>query len=48
MNCNSGNNEKYVIEAQMNLIFVKAVKQSKIIKKISFFKVLYRAFTKRL
>ena len=34
MNCNSGNNKEYVLEAQMSLIFVEAVKQSKIIKSL--------------
>ena len=34
MNCNSGNDKKYVLKAQMNLIFVEAVKQSKIIKSL--------------
>ena len=34
MNCNSGKDKKYALEAQINLIFVKAVKQSKVIKSL--------------
>ena len=38
MNYNSGKNKKYALEAQINLIFVKAVKQSKGIKSLVSFK----------
>ena len=34
MNYNSGKNKKYALEAQINLIFVKAVKQSKVFKSL--------------